>query len=154
MIRALLADLSAGLTEESLGTVASAGVLCYAAGKVVNGVLADYVGGRALFLFGMAASAVCTVLFGLAGGLTAFTLAWAANRYVQSMGWGGLVQVASRWYPAAVQATHRRLWQMSIESARRCPGVRDFRISTPSWPMHFRGKSNWRGGAKAAWLEA
>lgn len=109
----LLDDLSAGLTEESLGTVASAGVLCYAAGKVVNGVLADFVGGRALFLFGMAASVACTVLFGLAGGLTAFTLAWAANRYVQSMGWGGLVQVASRWYPAAVQATVMGVLSMS-----------------------------------------
>jgi OPA family glycerol-3-phosphate transporter-like MFS transporter len=76
-------------------------------------VLADFLGGRALFLLGMAASALCTVLFGLAGGLTAFALAWAANRFVQSMGWGGLVQVAARWFPAAVQATVMGVLSMS-----------------------------------------
>jgi OPA family glycerol-3-phosphate transporter-like MFS transporter len=102
-----------GLTKADVGFVASVGVLLYAVGKVTNGVLADFLGGRGVFLMGMIASAVCTVLFGLAGGLTLFMLIWAVNRYVQSMGWGALVNVASRWFPPSVHATVMGVLAMS-----------------------------------------
>jgi OPA family glycerol-3-phosphate transporter-like MFS transporter len=53
----------------------------------------------------MAASVACTIFFGLASGVIVFTVAWSANRYVQSVGWGALVKVASRWYPVSMHAT-------------------------------------------------
>src|SRR5262249_49109877 len=49
----LLADPQAGLDKPGLGAIISAGVLAYAAGKVTNGVLADFLGGRIAFLGGM-----------------------------------------------------------------------------------------------------
>ena len=88
-----------------MGLVATIGLVLYAIGKVTNGLWADFVGGRPLFLLGMFASVACTVLFGLSGGLLAFTVLWAANRYVQSMGWVALVKTASCWFPFRVQAT-------------------------------------------------
>jgi OPA family glycerol-3-phosphate transporter-like MFS transporter len=94
-----------GLTKAHIGTVASVGLLLYAVGKVCNGIFADLLGGRVLFLTGMFASALCTVLFGLGAGLAVFVLVWAANRFVQSMGWVSLVQVSSRWYAPSVHAT-------------------------------------------------
>lgn len=94
-----------GLTKEQIGAVASVGVLTYAIGKVVNGLIVDYVGGRQMFLFGMAATAVCTAAFGTATTLPVFVAVWGANRFVQSMGWNALVKTASRWYPAHRQAT-------------------------------------------------
>ncbi len=105
----------AGLGKEQIGSLFSIGVLFYAVGKLLNGVLTEYVGGKGIFLFGMFASVACTVLFGLSplfegslSGLTRslelptaiflpFLVLWAANRFVQSMGWGGLVQITSRW---------------------------------------------------------
>jgi len=48
-----------------LGTVASLGVLAYAIGKFPSGWLADFLGGRRNFLFGMAGSSCspsCSVL--------------------------------------------------------------------------------------------
>jgi OPA family glycerol-3-phosphate transporter-like MFS transporter len=102
----LLNDSSGtGLTEESLGSIASVGVLLYAIGKVTNGVLTDFLGGRLLFISGMAISVLCTVLFGLGRGLVALTIVWAVNRYVQSMGWGALVKIAARWFPVARRAS-------------------------------------------------
>jgi OPA family glycerol-3-phosphate transporter-like MFS transporter len=68
-------------------------------------VLTDFLGGRLVFLLGMAASVLCTVLFGLGSGLLVFTIAWACNRYVQSMGWGALTKIASRWFPVSVHAS-------------------------------------------------
>jgi sugar phosphate permease len=85
----------------ALGAVASAGVLAYALGKFASGVAVERLGGRRSFLAGMALSALCTVAFAASGTLPLFTLAWTANRLVQSAGWVGAVKVASRWFGAS-----------------------------------------------------
>lgn len=122
---------SAGLTEEHIGDVFSVGVLCYAAGKLLNGIATEYVGGKRIFLFGMFASVVCTILLALAPAfsgsfsiaanalglpvaiLLPFIVLWAANRFVQSMGWNGLVQIASRWFEHNRLATAMSILTMS-----------------------------------------
>jgi OPA family glycerol-3-phosphate transporter-like MFS transporter len=105
---------TAGVTKEHLGVVASAGVLLYAVGKITNGLTTDFLGGRRMFLLGIFTSVLCTVVFGLAGGVAAFVAIWAANRYVQSMGWVALVKVSSHWYPLGIQATVLGLLSMSF----------------------------------------
>jgi MFS transporter, OPA family, glycerol-3-phosphate transporter len=97
------ADL--GLDEVGLGRIFSIGVLLYAIGKVINGIAADFVGGRVLFLFGMFASVVATTVFALGSGWWHFAIVWGVNRFVQSMGWGGLVQVSGRWFRERTLAT-------------------------------------------------
>jgi OPA family glycerol-3-phosphate transporter-like MFS transporter len=103
-----------GIDEEAIGGVVSFGVLLYAIGKIFNGVLADRVGGRPLFLLGMFASILCTLLFGLSSGLTAFLVFWACNRFFQSMGWVSLVKSASRWFPYSRHATIMGILSMSF----------------------------------------
>ncbi|WP_140464362.1 MFS transporter [Hymenobacter nivis] len=87
-----------GLNKEVLGQVASVGVLFYAAGKVLNGVLGDFLGGKKIFLLGMVGAVAATVAFGLGQGVAVFFAAWAANRLVQSMGWAGLVKTTANWF--------------------------------------------------------
>jgi sugar phosphate permease len=87
-----------GLNKEVLGQIASVGVLFYAAGKVVNGVLGDFLGGKKIFLLGMVGAVVATVVFGLGQGTAVFFGAWAFNRLVQSMGWAGLVKTTANWF--------------------------------------------------------
>jgi len=94
-----------GITKEDIGYVASVGVGFYTLGKILNGLLADQTGGRQLFLFGLFASVVCTLIFGVATGVTLFAVIWAFNRFVQSMGWVALVKTASRWFPVSRHAT-------------------------------------------------
>lgn len=102
----LLADELAGRGMDPsearvrLGETASLGVLAYALGKFASGPLAERAGGRRAFLGGMALSALCTIGFAASGTLPLFSLAWIANRSVQSMGWTGLVKLCSRWFPA------------------------------------------------------
>src|SRR5262249_30080851 len=88
----------AGIDKTAMGLISSVGVLAYAAGKGVNGVTADLVGGRRMFLGGMIGSIAATLAFGAAGGLGALVALWGLNRFIQSMGWGALVKVASHWY--------------------------------------------------------
>jgi sugar phosphate permease len=97
--------MSADAARISMGTIASLGVFAYAIGKFPSGWLADYLGGRRNFLFGMAGAIVFTVLFGLAGGIPIFTLAWMGNRLVQSTGWAGMVKITSRWFSYSTYGT-------------------------------------------------
>jgi OPA family glycerol-3-phosphate transporter-like MFS transporter len=96
---AMLEELGpAGFGKAEFGQIASLGVVAYAFGKVVNGVLADRFGGRALFLLGMAGSVAMCVAFGMASSVAVLGSIWACNRWFQSMGWVALVKVASAWF--------------------------------------------------------
>jgi OPA family glycerol-3-phosphate transporter-like MFS transporter len=88
-----------------LGAIASWGVLAYALGKFPSGWLADFLGGRRNFLYGMGGSAIFTIIFALGGGLPIFTLAWFGNRLVQSLGWAGMVKISSRWFSYSTYGT-------------------------------------------------
>jgi OPA family glycerol-3-phosphate transporter-like MFS transporter len=106
----LIADLSAhGMARDAakidLGRIASLAVLGYALGKFVSGPLADRLGGRRLFLGGMLGSILFTIAFALGGGIPIFTLAWIANRLVQSTGWVGMVKLTSKWFSYAQYGT-------------------------------------------------
>ncbi len=97
--------MSANAAKVALGSVASLGVFAYALGKFPSGWLADFLGGRRNFLFGMAGAILFTLLFTLGGGIPLFTLAWMGNRCVQSMGWAGMVKITSRWYSYSAYGT-------------------------------------------------
>ncbi len=87
-----------GINKEVIGQIASLGVMFYAIGKVINGVLGDFIGGKKIFILGMIGSVLATVFFSLSSGLLLFFSAWALNRLVQSMGWGGLVKISTNWF--------------------------------------------------------
>lgn len=106
--------LEEGFTKIDMGKVASVGVMLYAIGKIINGYLGDFLGGKLLFLTGMICSIIFTILFGLASGLTVFILIWACNRFFQSMGWVALVKTASRWFPVERHATVMAILSLSF----------------------------------------
>ncbi|MDO1447122.1 MFS transporter [Rhodocytophaga aerolata] len=101
-----------GMNKEVMGQIASLGVVFYALGKVVNGILGDFIGGKKVFIIGMVGSVVATIAFGLGTGLAIFFAAWAINRLVQSMGWGGLVKTTANW--VAYQAYGRMMALLSL----------------------------------------
>lgn len=86
-----------GMDKVAIGGIASWGTLAYCIGKFINGSIADYAGGKRMFLVGMGGAVLATLLFG-AGGLPFFTLAWVLNRAIQSSGWVGMVKITSRWF--------------------------------------------------------
>ncbi|MCH9654014.1 MAG: MFS transporter [Planctomycetes bacterium] len=106
--------LKEGFTKVEMGTVASVGVMLYAIGKIINGYLGDFLGGKLLFMTGMICSIIFTILFGLVSGLTLFVIIWAFNRFVQSMGWVALVKTASRWFPVERHATVMAILSLSF----------------------------------------
>jgi OPA family glycerol-3-phosphate transporter-like MFS transporter len=82
-----------------VGSIASLGVLAYALGKIPSGRMADRFGGRGNFLGGMAGAVVATALFAAGRSLPMLTVAWIANRLLQTLGWAGAIKIVSRWFP-------------------------------------------------------
>ena len=89
-----------GFTNTQLGLIASLSEMAYAAGKFVNGPLADRIGGRKIFLIGMAGAIVWNIIFALNSTLAGFIIVWCLCRYFLSMGWGGLTKTIGNWYPS------------------------------------------------------
>lgn len=88
-----------GYSNTQLGLIASLSEMAYAAGKFINGPLADRIGGRKIFLVGMAGAIFWNIIFALSASLTAFIVVWCCCRYFLSMGWGGLTKTIGNWYP-------------------------------------------------------
>lgn len=101
----MMNDPTSGVDELAYGRLVEVGIYLYAVGKLVNGVLAEYASGRAAFLLGMLLSAAVVACFGLVAGATTMLVLWAANRFVQSAGWVGLVKTTGRWFAPARLAT-------------------------------------------------
>jgi len=85
-----------------IGTMSSLGVLAYALGKLFLGGLGDFWGGRPSFLIALAGATAFTLLFAAGAALPLFTMAWIGNRLTQSLGWAGLIKVASKWFDYSV----------------------------------------------------
>lgn len=100
VVSPLLQQESAGaLTEQDIGILVSAGILSYFLGKLTTGPIGDLVDGKRMFLGGMVLSAGFSVGCGAGTGFFSLLCFWIGNRFVQSMGWSGLVKIASRWFP-------------------------------------------------------
>jgi sugar phosphate permease len=90
-----------GWDKEQLGRLSSAAILAYAIGKVLLGATTEIVGGRRIFLFALFGAVLASLGLGFATGFGAFVALACANRFVQSGGWGGLVNVVSKWFDPA-----------------------------------------------------
>ena len=89
-----------GYSNTQLGMIAAFSEIAYAVGKFINGPLADKIGGRRIFLIGMAGAIFWNIIFSLSASLMAFIVVWCCCRYFLSMGWGGLTKTIGNWYPS------------------------------------------------------
>jgi sugar phosphate permease len=96
------APLSAGglgLTGTQTGWILASLKIAYGVGQLFNGQLSERVSPRVLLAIGMFVSAALNVVFGLGTGYFFLLFVWAANGYVQSLGWTPCVRVVSNWVP-------------------------------------------------------
>ena len=106
------------LTATQLGAIGSCLLFAYAAGKFVNGVLADRSNIKRFMAAGLSVSAFTNLVFGLTGlwstGVGAASsalflflcLLWTLNGWAQSMGTAPAVIGLSRWYPLNIRGTY------------------------------------------------
>jgi OPA family glycerol-3-phosphate transporter-like MFS transporter len=95
-----------GLTDTQVGTIATVGFWIYAASLLVNGPLAEKIGGRKAILIGVAGAcalnlAIAVFLRGPANDgnvVLGLSLLYGANMYFQSFGAISVVKVNSAWF--------------------------------------------------------
>lgn len=93
-----LLEKTFGYTNTQLGFIAASSELAYALGKLINGPLGDKVGGKKIFLLGMAGAIVCNIAFSFGNSYGYFLITWCVCRYFLSMGWGGIAKTIGAWY--------------------------------------------------------
>lgn len=93
------------LSKTEMGIIATAGFWTYALAVLINGPLADKLGGRKAILFGALGAAIMNLIIGLlflSGFMTkilvSMSLLYAVNMYFQSFGALSVVKVNAAWF--------------------------------------------------------
>ena len=89
-----------GYSNTQTGLILSVYFAVYAASKLVNGLLGDRVGGKAMFFIGVIGSALMNAAFGFGQELLFFVVIWGVNATFQTMGWLAIMPILARWYPS------------------------------------------------------
>lgn len=90
-----------GFTKAQMGTIITTSLLAYACGQIINGLLADRLGGKRAMLIGAAGTVVMNVLFGVAsfwGLLGLFVTIRGIDGYLQAFGAPGMVKINAAWF--------------------------------------------------------
>ena len=88
-------------SKADMGAIITTALLAYACGQIVNGLLADHLGGKCAMLIGAAGTVVMNLLFGVAsfwGLLWMFVAIRGIDGYFQAFGAPGMVKINAAWF--------------------------------------------------------
>ena len=88
-------------SKEQMGWIITTALLAYACGQIINGLLADKLGGKKAMLIGAAGTIVMNILFGVAsfwGMLGLFIVIRGIDGYMQAFGAPGMVKINAAWF--------------------------------------------------------
>ena len=90
-----------GFSKAQFGTIITTALLAYACGQIINGLLADRLGGKRAMLIGAAGTILMNVVFGTAsfwGLLWLFVVIRGIDGYLQAFGSPGMVKINAAWF--------------------------------------------------------
>ena len=107
----LMRDL--GFDKAQLGLLATILAVSYGISKFVSGIIADRSNPRYFMAFGLIASGIVNILFGLSSSLYFFILFWAFNGWFQGFGWPSCTRLLTHWYSRSERG---RWWSLFATS--------------------------------------
>lgn len=90
-----------GYNKADIGAIITTALLAYACGQLLNGLLADRLGGKTSMLIGAAGTVIMNTLFGFAsfwGLLWLFVTIRGIDGYMQAFGAPGMVKINAAWF--------------------------------------------------------
>src|SRR5216110_3967516 len=90
-----------GFNKAQIGSIITTALLAYACGLILNGLLADRLGGKRAMLIGAAGTIIMNVTFGVAsfwGLLWLFVVIRGIDGYLQAFGSPGMVKINTAWF--------------------------------------------------------
>lgn len=108
-------DMGAALhyDESMIGSILAITAITYGLGKFVMGAVSDRSNPRTFMASGLLATAVCNFLF---GGIASYPLhlaLWAANGFVQGMGWPPCGRTMGHWFSRKERGLWFSVWNAS-----------------------------------------
>lgn len=92
--------------------------LAYGTGQLVNGLIADRIGGKWMMLGGAAGTIVCNFIFGFSsfvGTITTFGMIALLNGWFQSMGAPGMIKINAAWFKRTERGTFAGIFGIMIQ---------------------------------------
>ncbi len=108
-------------SKGEIGNIITTALLAYACGQIINGLLADRLGGKRAMLIGAAGTIVMNLLFGLAsfwGLLWLFVLIRGVDGYIQAFGAPGMVKINAAWFRPTERGTFAGIFGFMINLGR------------------------------------
>ncbi|GAB6012934.1 MFS transporter [Viscerimonas tarda] len=126
------------LTENELGIIGSALFFSYAAGKFINGFLADRVNIRRFMAIGLIISSLVNIVLGFSHSFWIFVILWGVNGWVQSMGAPSCVVGLSRWFTDKERGSYYGFWSASHNIGEALTFIATaFVVSIAGWRWGF-----------------
>jgi OPA family glycerol-3-phosphate transporter-like MFS transporter len=88
-----------GYSKEQLGWLTAAALAAYSVGQAINGNVGDRLGARWMVAAGAIGSMLLCWLFSFMDAAIWLIAVWAANGFVQSMGWAPGGRLIAQWWP-------------------------------------------------------
>src|SRR6266478_11798 len=104
---------SLGFKKTQLGLFLTLHGVLYGISKFANGFLGDRTDARAFMAFGLGASALMNVLFGLNSAVVTLGLIWMANGWFQGMGFPPCARLLTHWFSPRQLASRMSIWNIS-----------------------------------------
>ncbi len=125
-------------TETQLGIIGSALFFSYAAGKLVNGFLADHINVRRFMAIGLFVSAVVNLILGSQSLFLLFLILWGINGWFQSIGSNTSVIGLVRWFSKKERGTYYGFGSAGLSLGEVFTFiVTSFIVTTKGWKFGF-----------------
>lgn len=112
-----LMEQDLGYSKQQLGWLTAAALAAYGVGQAINGNLGDRLGARRMVTLGAIGSMVLCWIFSFMDAALWLVVLWAANNFVQSMGWAPGGRLISVWWPQQRRGLAFGLYMLSAASA-------------------------------------
>ena len=107
-----------GFTTGQISDMLAIWSLAYGTGQLINGLLADRIGGKRSMLIGAVGTIIVNLIFGFnsfAGTFATFSLIWLMNGYLQAFGAPGMVKINAAWFARRERGTFAGIFGFMIQ---------------------------------------
>ncbi|MCH7839244.1 MAG: MFS transporter [Planctomycetes bacterium] len=135
----MLKDPTLGLDAASYGDIAAWGMAGMISGKLLTGVIADWLGGRRVFLVALSITALLTFTFSWGTSAAVFASMNFLLLFAMAASWPSMASIISVWYPST---KYGRVWGIISVSSRLGASISMILLGTLltvfSWQNLFR----------------
>lgn len=107
----MISDL--GFTKTDLGILGSILYFSYGISKFLSGIISDRSNPRYFMAFGLMATGVWNIFFGLSSSILCFAIFWGLNGIFQGWGWPPCAKLLTHWYAKEERGRWWGLWNTS-----------------------------------------